>query len=180
MTRIRNNDSLACPRCAGGLAEERYEGVEVHACSGCGGYWVPHSGLARIVDVREKTFTAEQKRAFAEIASKAHALVNRADSKIDCPVCGVQMKQNRYPLATEVLIDRCPSGHGVWLDEGEIEHIQLAVEAEQDEMAGKVLEHNLAVDDSQSKQILREQKRYGFRPIYWLTLAASWVWEDDY
>ncbi len=171
---------LACPRCSGGLSMEQYEGVSVHRCPGCGGYWVPRTGLARIVDIREKTFTPEQKQAYAEIAKKAHGLVNNEISKIDCPECGKQMKQNRYPLATEVIIDRCPSGHGVWLDAGEIEHIQMAVEAEQDEMASKVLEHGLSVDDSQSKQLLREQRRYKFRPIYWLSLAASWVWKDDY
>jgi len=152
------------------MVEEDYEGVRVHRCPSCRGYWVPGAGLAEIAEIRERTFTAEEKAAFQRLHAEAHALVNQADAEMSCPQCGQTMRQNRYPYATEVIIDRCSQGHGIWLDAGEIEHIQMAVERQQDEMSETVMEKNLTVDDFQSRALLEEKKKYRFslrRGLMW-------------
>lgn len=161
---------MNCPRCRAALLETDYEGLGVYHCHSCRGYWVPGARLAEIAEIREKTFTTEQKAAFQRLHAQARTLVNQADAEISCPRCGQALRQNRYPYANEVIIDRCPQGHGIWLDAGEIEHIQMAVEQQQDEMSETVLEQDLAVDDFQSQQLLAEREKYSFslrRGLMW-------------
>jgi len=43
-------------------------------------------------------------------------------SKRRCPRCGKRLREFplRSPSGKEVLLDRCPRGHGIWFDKGEI------------------------------------------------------------
>ena len=82
------------------------------------------------------------------------------------------MRQNRYNYAHEVLIDRCPQGHGVWLDEGEVEHIQMAVEEEEDDLQRIKKEKGLRVEKTAAREMERERNKYKFSPL-WLFL---WKW----
>ena len=41
-----------------------------------------------------------------------------------CPRCRARMKQVRAPgSAQDIILDRCPHGHGIWFDDGELEGI---------------------------------------------------------
>jgi len=48
------------------------------------------------------------------------------ESNHNCPVDGSVMKKEFHE---EIIIDRCPDCHGVWLDEGELIAIKEAVES---------------------------------------------------
>lgn len=57
---------------------------------------------------------------------KTKILLEKEPSRI-CPVDGsVLLKEHNY----EVIIDRCPTCKGIWLDAGEIEAIKEAVQTE--------------------------------------------------
>ncbi len=45
-----------------------------------------------------------------------------------CPVCGQQMQRFNYAINTGVFLDRCPQKHGIWLDPGELEQVQIVME----------------------------------------------------
>lgn len=151
---------MKCPRCRGDLSQEKYEGVVVDKCPSCNGLWVAGSRLAQIIDIREKTFSIEEIAEYNKLHEQHHGLVNEASSAVACPECGTKMTQNHYNYAAEVLIDRCPNGHGIWLDQGEIEHIQMAVEEQESEMQDIVAEKQLVVDDFSSKELEYERKKY--------------------
>jgi Zn-finger nucleic acid-binding protein len=163
---------MHCPRCKAVLVGDEYEGVEVERCPGCRGFWIPGTRLADIIEKREKAFSLEEIEAYRQVHESRRGLVNQADSEAGCPECGAAMQQNRYTYAQEVLIDRCSQGHGIWLDQGEIEHIQMAVEEEEDELRRVAKEKGLRVEDTFSKQLKNEQKKYRFSPL-WLFL---WKW----
>ncbi len=163
---------MECPRCKTTLVGEEYEGVEVERCPRCRGFWIPGYRLTQIIEKREKAFSIEEIEAYRQVHESRAGLVHPADSKIACPQCGEIMQQNRYHYAQEVLIDRCSQGHGVWLDAGEIEHIQMAVEEEEDDLRRIVKEKALHLDDIASKQLVRERKKYEFSPL-WLFF---WKW----
>jgi Zn-finger nucleic acid-binding protein len=163
---------MHCPRCKAVLVGDEYEGVEVERCPGCRGFWIPGTRLADIIEKREKSFSLEEIEAYRQVHESRRGLVNQADSEAVCPQCGAAMQQNRYTYAQEVLIDRCSQGHGVWLDQGEVEHIQMAVEEEEDELRRVAKEKGLRVEDTFSKQLKNEQKKYRFSPL-WLFL---WKW----
>lgn len=163
---------MHCPRCKTNLVGDEYEGVQVERCPGCRGFWIPGTRLADIIEKRERAFSLEEIEAYRQVHELRRGLVNQADSKTVCPQCGVAMQQNRYTYAQEVLIDRCLEGHGVWLDEGEVEHIQMAVEEEEDEMRRVAKEKGLRVEHTFEKQLKNEQKKYSLSPL-WLFL---WKW----
>jgi Zn-finger nucleic acid-binding protein len=163
---------MHCPRCKAVLVGDEYEGVEVERCPGCRGFWISGTRLADIIEKREKAFSLEEIEAYRQVHESRRGLVNQADSETVCPQCGADMQQNRYTYAQEVLIDRCSQGHGVWLDQGEVEHIQMAVEEEEDELRRVAKEKGLRVEDTFSKQLKNEQKKYRFSPL-WLFL---WKW----
>ena len=163
---------MHCPRCKTVLVGDEYEGVKVERCPGCRGFWIPGTRLADIIEKREKAFSLEEIEAYRQVHDSRQGLVNQADSRIVCPQCGAVMQQNRYNYAQEVLIDRCPQGHGIWLDEGEVEHIQMAVEEEEDELRRVAKEKGLRVEDTFSKQLKNEEKKYRLSPL-WLFF---WKW----
>jgi Zn-finger nucleic acid-binding protein len=41
-------------------------------------------------------------------------------NRIDCPICQAEMTREGYSSSNPMLVDRCPAGHGIWLDDGEL------------------------------------------------------------
>ena len=41
-------------------------------------------------------------------------------SKYNCPVCNITMHEYMYMERTNLLVDRCYEGHGVYLESGEL------------------------------------------------------------
>ena len=56
---------------------------------------------------------------------------NTAAGPISCPVCGTEMATREYGYASQVVIDTCPAGCGVWLDAGEIQALEKFFERAQ-------------------------------------------------
>ncbi len=61
-----------------------------------------------------------------------HAFVGLPDyekqPKGACPICKQTLKTLNFSDTTGVMIDRCPQGHGVWFDMGELEKAQILKE----------------------------------------------------
>ena len=53
----------------------------------------------------------------------------------DCPICVDKLIKERYGR-TNVVVDKCPHGDGVWLDEGELQAILAAYETDSSGAAG--------------------------------------------
>jgi Zn-finger nucleic acid-binding protein len=154
---------MRCPRCKGTLTTESYEGIKIERCWDCHGAWIPMTRLSAILETRDRKFSAEELEAYRSIHEANSGLVCQASAPIACLECGATMTQTRYPYANEVIMDRCPEGHGIWLDHGELEHIQMAVEEEEDEVRRKVAEKGLKVDSSTTDQIKHEQDCYAMK-----------------
>lgn len=41
-------------------------------------------------------------------------------SRVPCPKCQQEMTREPYSENKPMLVDRCPNGHGIWLDDGEL------------------------------------------------------------
>ena len=163
---------MECPRCHRELQAEEYEGVQVERCPGCQGFWIGGTRLAAIIDARERTFSVEEIATYREIHEAHRGMVHPGTQAILCPQCGSELQQNRYNYAAEVLLDRCPQGHGTWLDKGELEHIQMAVEEEEGELHQVIKEKGLKMDNFASTQLKHEQGKYRFR--FW----RFFFWRD--
>ena len=120
---------MDCPRCRLSLAGAEYEGVQVHFCGTCWGYWLTRSQLDQIAAGVKYRFGAREARAVAATLD-SDGDANRQGSEheaVPCPVCGVEMNSKRYRTDCAVQIDECDQ-HGIWLDTGEIKDLQVFIE----------------------------------------------------
>jgi Zn-finger nucleic acid-binding protein len=109
------------------MQAEVYEGVNVDRCPQCRGVWLDDRELRTIISHREQHFTPEQIEAVkAEL--QAHHTGAESESQLPCPKCQKVMTKVE---SSGVLIDRCPQRDGVWLDNGELEKLQILAEQRQ-------------------------------------------------
>ena len=123
-----------CPRCELALHRNTYEGAPIDGCPNCHGALLQANVLERIVTRQTRTFTRE------EIDSaKAWRLVQAGSPyaacdfpNMACPRCGGGTSKAFHSYATRVVIDRCTSSAcgAVWVDGGELETVQILVEAQ--------------------------------------------------
>ena len=125
---------MRCPHCNSTLKTIDYEGVTIETCNTCGGEWLDDKELGHIVRIREETFSDEERRAL-EGATKIPGIpMADVDREIVCPSCSARTVPLNYGGDTGVIIDRCPDCHGIWLDRGELEKIQMLVESWKDDL----------------------------------------------
>ena len=102
---------LECPKCREPLVVVEYGGVEIDWCLSCRGIWLDGGELEALVG--------------EPVPPKDEPETGLGEAERDCPIC-VDKLVKEYYGHTKVLIDRCPHGDGIWLDEGELEAIRAA------------------------------------------------------
>ncbi len=95
-----------CPECRRPFGLLNMRQTVVDYCTRCQGCWFDPGELGLV------TGTAQDIPAVQ---------ANRRRGKHQCPVCGVPMWEQEYKKPFNLLVDRCPSGHGVYLEQGELE-----------------------------------------------------------
>jgi Zn-finger nucleic acid-binding protein len=88
-----------------------YELVEVDYCASCQGVWLDAGELELLLGdeaVLEKLLTTGQPEAGAD------------EKKRPCPACDAAMAKDVVGSDPPVVYDRCPNGHGLWFDKGEL------------------------------------------------------------
>jgi Zn-finger nucleic acid-binding protein len=96
--------SPGCPRCGGQLAPLGAGRV----CRGCRGAWLPEDRLAEMVRTMHDALFAEELMFTPRLTTEA---------TLTCPGCGATLTTETFANQP---VDRCPAGHGVWLDDGEL------------------------------------------------------------
>lgn len=125
---------MFCPHCTHALRTIQYEGVEIETCDGCGGEWLDDGELGKIVRIREVRFDGNQRRAVAEATAITPVKLEKVDRDLTCPKCGGTTDALNYGGDTGIIIDRCTSCRGLWLDGAELEKIQMLVEGWNDQL----------------------------------------------
>lgn len=112
---------MKCPRCSVDLkpTEPGEQGfVTLDVCHDCKGAWFDKGELDRLDD--SVWVDAEQ-----EIEMRA-AEADHQD--LDCPSCAAKLQAVSPVDAPDLIVDRCGSCGGFWLDDGELEKMQDVVE----------------------------------------------------
>lgn len=157
---------MNCPNCSETLRTIQYEGIEIETCDSCGGEWLDDEELKKIVKVREVRFDPEERKAIAQSATIVGVEVDLADRDLPCPKCGGQTDAINYGGDTGILIDRCTSCKGIWLDAGELEKIQMLVEGWDDQLPDDMKKYGPKLRkieaDMDERDDVRVSRRFGF------------------
>ena len=124
-----------CPICKKKMIGKENEGISIDICPSCGGVWLDKDELYQIVEKREAQFSEEEKENINPQETKQGTQTDMIP-ELACPICGGLMKRFTYAATSGIIIDRCPKGDGIWLDNGELDKIQIYVEKSED-LSGK-------------------------------------------
>ena len=98
-----------CPACREPLVTFELDGVETDHCVSCGGTWLDAGELEEIAE-RSGGGTAHLRETLKSAGDSKHG-------KRRCVRCRAKL---RGVTLGAVELDRCPYGHGIWFDKGEI------------------------------------------------------------
>jgi Zn-finger nucleic acid-binding protein len=104
---IEDSDRM-CPECGRPGILVRVDGIEIDSCTTCKGYWFDPGELASFSHKHDDVPDMSR---------------GKRTSRFDCPICQVAMNEVLFMKPHNLLVDRCPEGHGVYLEEGELERV---------------------------------------------------------
>lgn len=128
---------MLCPDCRQIMVIVECEGVELDLCIEGQGVWFDADELRQLfalLHMPEGLQNLEQRLHVMERA--------RGEPKRRCPRCHAIMDLIDAPGARDaVILDRCPNGHGLWFDQGELNEILSVELGPQDDHLMRVQAH---------------------------------------
>jgi len=120
---------MKCPIDNTELVKEKYEDlVDIDTCGVCRGAWLDKGELEKIQDTTLNDYKSELGK-LPDYVNKAYAKAfAKTKPYINCPVCDTEMEKREYAYCSQVLIDSCIKGHGVWLDKNELQSLEIFYE----------------------------------------------------
>lgn len=138
---------MNCPHCGTPLHRIDYEGIAVDSCARCNGEWLDFDELGKVTKLREARFDPEIRRAVAEAASLQGIPVAERERRVICPKCYVPMGPVNYGGGSGIIVDRCPECGGFWLDDKELEGVQMVVEGWDDALPEDLAQYSAQLHD---------------------------------
>jgi Zn-finger nucleic acid-binding protein len=133
-------------------------GSVVHVCMPCGSMFVPPRAWSLAFEARDVVAALEVRVAHLATASAA--------SFLSCPTCGQEMDRTRFSATSDVVIDACPAGHGLWLESGELgraidyaDHKDLVGEAAAIGEADAARERELRAENTKSLSVVVDEEQ---------------------
>jgi Zn-finger nucleic acid-binding protein len=88
--------------------------IEIDYCSACKGIWLDGGELELLI---------EDENERRKILSSFQIEPDYPEKKYKCPICKKKMDKVYVGGHKKVLIDKCPAGHGLWFDKGELKSV---------------------------------------------------------
>jgi len=88
------------------------EGVEIDHCVSCGGTWLDAGELEQIAALAGAP-PLDDTRGVQDAGGGRR-------TRRRCPRCPARLREVALRGEPPVMVDRCPRGHGLWLDRGEL------------------------------------------------------------
>ncbi|MBK7585105.1 MAG: zf-TFIIB domain-containing protein [Myxococcales bacterium] len=131
--------ALSCPRDKSALETKTYEAkIEVDQCPACSGMWLDKGELEAIQESKENDYSKVLENLPDSVSRSINKAAQIESGPIACPKCAAEMDVKEYAYCSQVVIDACPEGCGIWLDGGELQALEKFFERSQAE-AGDVI-----------------------------------------
>ena len=104
---------MNCPVCNDPMLILELNQVEIDSCFKSGGIWLDGGELEMLIqNETERKNLLNSFKVRNDVKEKKHK----------CPACRKKMLKVKAGN-TDIIIDKCPSEHGIWFDKGELEKI---------------------------------------------------------
>jgi Zn-finger nucleic acid-binding protein len=110
---------MKCPRCKTSLTSASQEQIAILRCAECDGIWLKQEDLLKIMNRHEKNFSPELIQKTLKLSHTGLTAEEKKDTP-SCPQCNVSMPPMNYNYNSGIIINACPSHHGLWLDHDEL------------------------------------------------------------
>ncbi|MAW61861.1 MAG: hypothetical protein CMJ94_13670 [Planctomycetes bacterium] len=110
---------MRCPDCREELVILEVDEVELDLCIAGHGSWFDAQELVQLFDAAVAASDAESSSEIPALEAELSQVPGET-SRRRCPRCARRMKAVHWRGAGPVL-DRCPQGHGLWFDPGELQ-----------------------------------------------------------
>ncbi len=114
------------------LKPELYEGVPIDRCPHCRGVWLDHGELEAIQSTQDSDFRDVPLSVMDKVTAASAMAKAKTEKALTCVTCDTALVKREYSFSSQIMIDNCPKGHGMWLDASELELLQAFYEDEQD------------------------------------------------
>jgi len=114
------------------LVQETYEGVTIDRCPHCLGVWLDAGELEAIQKNQADDFRGVPDDAMDFVTGAIGMATAKTEKTLSCVRCEDNLVKREYSFTSQVMIDSCIKGHGMWLDKSELERLEKFYEEEQD------------------------------------------------
>ncbi len=120
---------MKCPIEEAELGLKVYEAeINVDSCPRCGGVWLEQGQLESIQETHDHEYIDELFN-MEDLGYRAYELALQKQGRaLKCPRCRRELETREYARCSQVMIDVCPECHGIWLDRGELESLEVFFE----------------------------------------------------
>ncbi|MBX9768144.1 MAG: zf-TFIIB domain-containing protein [Bdellovibrionales bacterium] len=114
---------MNCPQCKTPLRVDHYEQIEIDRCDTCNGLWLDDREMMSIIRKRDAKFSPS---VLTDVLSQSQAGLKPQPGQAArvCPKCAEPLKHVNHSYSSGIILDSCAKGHGVWLDQDELEKVQ--------------------------------------------------------
>jgi len=116
---------MICPNDSTALRKATYKGSEISVCIDCKGVWLDYGVLTEILRVAEPDWAPEQERRILQRLTMYNIAPLGEDRDLSCPHCGIELDEVNYQGTSNIIVNPCSAGHGLWLDHGELLTIRI-------------------------------------------------------
>lgn len=108
----------ACPYCAIKMTTVVFREWSIWLCPRCEGTFYDEAVLRDLLQQPDLRMSYLRPALLPNLATDHPPEVERP--RINCPLCRETLVRENYSSDHSLLVDRCPQGHGLWLDDGEL------------------------------------------------------------
>lgn len=102
---------MNCPKCVSPFNEIAIENVALDFCPGCKGIWFDKDEMAFVTELKNDLPNPQAERTAGR------------PTVYPCPRCPNKLEELKFVPLHDLLVDRCPSCRGIWLDNGELQKV---------------------------------------------------------
>ncbi len=152
---------IKCANGCGSLETVLYEGITIDTCNSCMGVWLDYSELSHIVKTKDESWSNSYIESIKNEINIPGIPDIEKERTLLCPKCNEHMPPVNYQYSSGVIVNSCKSNHGVWLDSGELEKVQIYME----QWREKALKDRNKYDEAIAEVKAQHDERFTFNSL---------------